>query len=384
MKQHFMHFETIAIHDGQTPDPHTGSVTVPVYQTSTFGRESLDHRNEYFYSRIGNPTRKALESALALLENGAYGLTFASGAAATMAALQVLKPGDHVVAGNDIYGGSYRIFEQLLKPWGVTTSYAGSESTGSYAACITPATKLIWIETPSNPLLQLSDIRALAKLAKERGILLAVDNTFASPYFQRPLDLGADIVVHSTTKYLGGHSDVIGGTVITSDTAIHTTIKNYQGAAGAVPGPWDCWLILRGLKTLKIRMKEHEASAMQLAEMLEQHPAVERVFYPGLTSHPQHELAKEQMSGFGGMVTFSLKEGLPAVKKLLANIKLFVLADSLGGVESLISSPAKMTLWALSQEERDRRKCTDNLVRLSIGLENAADLEADLLNALER
>ncbi len=379
-----MHFETLAIHDGQTPDPHTGSVTVPVYQTSTFGRESLDHRNEYFYSRIGNPTRKALESALALLENGAYGLTFASGAAATMAALQVLKPGDHVVAGNDIYGGSYRIFEQLLKPWGVTTSYAGSESTGSYAACITPATKLIWIETPSNPLLQLSDIRALAKLAKERGILLAVDNTFASPYFQRPLDLGADIVVHSTTKYLGGHSDVIGGTVITSDTAIHTTIKNYQGAAGAVPGPWDCWLILRGLKTLKIRMKEHEASAMQLAEMLEQHPAVERVFYPGLTSHPQHELAKEQMSGFGGMVTFSLKEGLPAVKKLLANIKLFVLADSLGGVESLISSPAKMTLWALSQEERDRRKCTDNLVRLSIGLENAADLEADLLNALER
>ena len=383
MKQHFMHFETIAIHDGQTPDPHTGSVTVPVYQTSTFGRESLDHRNEYFYSRIGNPTRKALESALALLENGAYGLTFASGAAATMAALQVLKPGDHVVAGNDIYGGSYRIFEQLLKPWGVTTSYAGSESTGSYAACITPATKLIWIETPSNPLLQLSDIRALAKLAKERGILLAVDNTFASPYFQRPLDLGADIVVHSTTKYLGGHSDVIGGTVITSDTAIHTTIKNYQGAAGAVPGPWDCWLILRGLKTLKIRMKEHEASAMQLAEMLEQHPAVERVFYPGLPSHPQHELAKEQMSGFGGMITFALKNGLPAVEQLFAKIKLFVLADSLGGVESLISSPAKMTLWALSQEERDRRKCTDNLVRLSIGLENAEDLEADLLNALE-
>ena len=378
-----MHFETLAIHDGQTPDPHTGSVTVPVYQTSTFGRESLDHRTEFFYSRIGNPTRKALESALALLENGTYGLTFASGAAATMAALQVLKPGDHVVAGNDIYGGSYRIFEQLLRPWSVTTSYAESEATKSYEACITPATKLIWIETPSNPLLQLSDIRALAMLAKERGILLAVDNTFASPYFQRPLDLGADIVVHSTTKYLGGHSDVIGGAVVTSNPAIHTTIKNYQGAAGAVPGPWDCWLILRGLKTLKIRMKEHEASAMQLAGMLEQHPAVERVFYPGLPSHPQHELAKEQMSGFGGMITFALKNGLPAVKQLFAKIKLFVLADSLGGVESLISSPAKMTLWALSQEERDRRKCTDNLVRLSIGLENAEDLEADLLNALE-
>ncbi len=378
-----MQFETLAIHDGQAPDPQTGSVTVPVYQTSTFGRDSLDEHSEFFYSRIGNPTRKALESALALLENGKYGLAFASGVAATMAALQVLKPGDHIVAGNDIYGGSYRIFEQLLRPWGVPTSYTESESIESYEACITPATKLIWIETPSNPLLQLCDIRALASLAKAHGILLAVDNTFATPYFQRPLELGADIVVHSTTKYLGGHSDVIGGAVVTSDLAIHTAIKNYQGAAGAVPGPWDCWLILRGLKTLKIRMKEHEATAMHLAKMLDRHPAVEQVFYPGLASHPQHQLAKAQMSGFGGMVTFSLKEGLPSVKKLLANIKLFVLADSLGGVESLISSPAKMTLWALSQAERDRRKCTDNLVRLSIGLENAEDLEADLLNALE-
>jgi len=378
-----MQFETLAIHDGQAPDPHTGSVTVPVYQTSTFGRDSLDHRSEFFYSRIGNPTRKALEATLALLENGKYGLAFASGVAATMAALQVLKPGDHIVACNDIYGGSYRIFEQLLRPWGVATTYTESESTDSYAACITPATKLIWIETPSNPLLQLSDIRSLASLAKERGILLAVDNTFASPYFQRPLELGADIVVHSTTKYLGGHSDVIGGAVITSNPALHTIIKNYQGAAGAIPGPWDCWLILRGLKTLKIRMKEHEANAIHLATLLEQHPAVERVFYPGLTSHPQHELAKEQMSGFGGMVTFALKGGLPAVEQLLAKIKLFVLADSLGGVESLISSPAKMTLWALSKEERERRNCTDNLVRLSIGLENATDLEADLLNALK-
>ncbi len=377
-----MQFETLAIHDGQAPDPQTGSVTVPVYQTSTFGRDSLDHRSEFFYSRIGNPTRKALEETLALLENGKHGLAFASGVAATMAALQVLKPGDHIVAGNDIYGGSYRIFEQLLRPWGVTTSYTESESIESYEACVTPATKMIWIETPSNPLLQLCDIRALASLAKERGILLAVDNTFASPYFQRPLELGANIVVHSTTKYLGGHSDVIGGAVITSETAIHTAIKNYQGAAGAVPGPWDCWLILRGLKTLKIRMKEHEASAIHLAGMLEGHPAVERVFYPGLTSHPQHELAKEQMSGFGGMVTFALKDGLPAVEQLFAKIKLFVLADSLGGVESLISSPAKMTLWALSQAERERRKCTDNLVRLSVGLENAADLEADLLNAI--
>jgi len=379
-----MQFETLAIHDGQAPDPETGSVTVPVYQTSTFERENLTDHREFFYSRIGNPTRKALESTLALLENGRYGLAFASGVAATLAALQLLKPGDNIVAGNDIYGGSYRIFEQLLRPWGVTTTYTESETTESYAACIMPETKLIWIETPSNPLLQLTDISALAGLAREHGILLAVDNTFSSPYFQRPLDLGADIVVHSTTKYLGGHSDVIGGAVITSDAGLHTKIKNYQGAAGAIPAPWDCWLVLRGLKTLKIRMKEHEANALHLASILEQHPAVERVFYPGLTSHPQHELAKQQMSGFGGMLTFALKGGLPAVEKLIAQLKLFVLADSLGGVESLIASPAKMTLGALSEEERRRRKCTDNLVRLSIGLENAADLEADLLNALEK
>ncbi|NTV06367.1 MAG: aminotransferase class I/II-fold pyridoxal phosphate-dependent enzyme [Chlorobiaceae bacterium] len=377
-----MQFETLAIHDGQAPDPHSGSVTVPVYQTSTFERDDLDHRPEFFYSRIGNPTRKALESTIALLENGLYGLAFASGVAATLAALQVVKPGDHIVASNDIYGGSYRIFEQLLRPLAIATSYAATEDTGSYEACLTPETKLIWLETPSNPLLQISDIRTLARIAKERGILLAVDNTFLSSYFQRPLELGADIVVHSTTKYLGGHSDVIGGAVVTSDPALHTTIKNYQAAAGAIPAPWDCWLILRGLKTLKIRMKEHEANALHLASFLEKHPAVERVLYPGLPSHPQHELAKQQMSGFGGMVTFALKGGLPAVERLVARIKLFVLADSLGGVESLIASPAKMTLGALSKEERARRKCTDNLVRLSVGLENAADLETDLLNAL--
>jgi len=377
-----MQFETLAIHDGQAPDPQTGSVTVPVYQTSTFEREDLEHRGEFFYSRIGNPTRKALESTLALLENGRFGLAFASGVAASLAALQVLKPGDHIVAGTDIYGGSYRTFEQLMRPWGVSTTYAASESTASYEACITPETKLIWLETPSNPLLQITDIRAVSRLARERDIFVAVDNTFSSPYFQKPLELGADIVVHSTTKYLGGHSDVIGGAVITSDPGLHIKIKNYQGAAGAIPAPWDSWLILRGLKTLKIRMKEHEASALHLARFLEQHPAVEQVFYPGLTSHPQHELAKAQMSGFGGMLTFALKGGLPAVETLISRIKLFVLADSLGGVESLIASPAKMTLGALSQEERERRKCTDNLVRISIGLENASDLEADLLNAL--
>jgi cystathionine gamma-synthase len=378
-----MHFETLAIHDGQAPDPSTGSVTVPVYQTSTFERENLEDRRDFFYSRIGNPTRTALESTIAMLENGRHGLAFASGVAATMAALQVLKPGDHIIAGKDIYGGTYRIFEQLLRPWGVSTSYTENESTESYAACITPETKLIWIETPSNPLLRLSDIRALAELSKQHGIVTAVDNTFSSPYFQRPLDLGADIVVHSTTKYLGGHSDVIGGAVVTSDPILHSKIKNYQGAAGAVPAPWDCWLVLRGLKTLKIRMKEHEANALHIAAVLEKRPEVERVYYPGLPSNPQHELAKRQMSGFGGMLSLELKGGLPAVEKFIAGVRLFVLADSLGGVESLIASPAKMTLGALSADERMKRGCTDNLVRLSTGLENAADLETDLLNALE-
>jgi cystathionine gamma-synthase len=382
-KKNTMQFETLAIHDGQAPDSRTGSVTVPVFQTSTFERESLSERREFFYSRIGNPTRQALESTIALLENGRYGLAFASGVAATMAALQVLKPGDHVVSGNDIYGGSYRIFEQLLRPWGVTTTYSENATTDSYLACITPETRLIWIETPSNPLLQISDISALAELAKQRGIILAVDNTFASPYFQRPLDLGAEIVVHSTTKYLGGHSDVMGGAVVTNNTALHTVIKNYQAAAGAIPAPWECWLIMRGIKTLKIRMKEHESNALFLAKALENHPAVHNVYYPGLASHPQHELAKRQMSGFGGMITLALKGGGSAVEQLIDHIRLFVLADSLGGVESLIASPARMTLAALSEDERQRRGCTDNLVRLSVGLENALDLKKDLFDALD-
>ncbi len=377
-----MHFETLAIHDGRTPDPETGAVSIPVYQSSTFGRQGLDHHPDYFYSRIGNPTRAGLEATLALLENGRHGLAFASGVAAITAALQVLRPGDHIVAGGDIYGGTYRIFEQLMRPWGVETTYAPDELTESYAACIRPETKLIWLETPSNPLMQLSDIRAISTLAHERGIITVVDNTFLSPCFQRPLELGADIVVHSTTKYLGGHSDVIGGAVVTSDDRLHRAIKAYQSTAGAVPGPWDCWLVLRGIKTLKVRMREHEATAMHLARVLQTHPEVTRVLYPGLPDHPQHEIAERQMSGFGGMLTIALKGGMPAVEKLVSATRLFVLADSLGGVESLIASPARMTLGALSPEERERRGCTDDLVRISVGLENAEDLEADLVNAL--
>ena len=298
-----MEFETLAIHDGQAPEPRTGAVSVPIYQTSTYEQDSIGHpRLGYDYSRSINPTRQALESALALAENGKHGLAFSSGSAATVAALQVLKPGDQILAGNDTYGGTYRIFERILRPWGVDTRYVDAADASRLAEAITPATRLIWIESPTNPLLKLADIAALAELANRRKLLLAVDNTFASPYLQQPLNFGAHIVVHSTTKYLGGHSDVVGGAFITSDQAVYETVKYYQNAAGAVPGPWDSWLVWRGLKTLKVRMREHSASALHLAQVLEKHPAVSRVYYPGLPSHPQHELAKRQMRDFGTAV----------------------------------------------------------------------------------
>ncbi len=379
-----MEFETLAIHDGQAPEPRTGAVSVPIYQTSTYEQDSIGHpRLGYDYSRSINPTRQALESALALLENGKHGLAFSSGVAATVAALQVLKPGDQILAGNDTYGGTYRVFERIFRPWGVDTRYGDAADTGRFAEAITPATRLIWIETPTNPLLKLADIAALAKLANQHHLLLVVDNTFASPYLQQPLTLGAHAVVHSTTKYLGGHSDVVGGAFITSDQAVCDTVKYYQNAAGAVPGPWDSWLVLRGLKTLKVRMCEQTASALHLAQILEKHPSVNRVYYPGLPSHPQYELAKRQMRGFGGMISFELKGGFQAVERLVSRLKLFVLAESLGGVESLLCYPPRMTHAALSPEERARRGIRDNLVRLSVGLENASDLEADLINALK-
>jgi cystathionine beta-lyase/cystathionine gamma-synthase len=379
-----MEFETLAVHDGQAPEPRTGAVSVPVYQTSTFEQDGIGRpRLGYDYSRSINPTRQALESALALLENGKHGLAFSSGSAATVAALQVLKPGDQILAGNDTYGGTYRIFERILRPWGVDTHYVDAADTSRFAEAITPATRLIWIETPTNPLLKLADIAALAELANRRKLLLVVDNTFASPYLQQPLNLGAHVVVHSTTKYLGGHSDVVGGAFITSDKAVYETVKYYQNAAGAVPGPWDSWLVLRGLKTLKVRMREHTASALHLAQVLEKHPVISRVYYPGLPNHPQHELAKRQMRGFGGMISFELKGGFPAVERLVSRLKLFILAESLGGVESLLCYPPRMTHAALSPEERAKRGIHDNLVRLSVGLENASDLEADLINALK-
>ena len=379
-----MEFETKAIHDGQQPEALTGAVAVPVYQTSTYQQDGIGRPRAFEYSRTGNPTRQALEEALASLEGGAHGLAFASGVAATTAVLQLLGPGDHVVAGDDLYGGTYRLLEKVYRPWGVQVDYADSASPAAFAAALRPNTRLIWVETPTNPLLKLVDVAAVAKVAQRAGALLAVDNTFASPYFQRPLELGADLVVHSTTKYLGGHSDVVGGAVVSRRDDLHEKLQFYQNAAGAIPGPWDSWLVLRGLKTLAVRMREHERNAQHLAKILEDHPAVERVFYPGLASHPQHELARRQMSGFGGMLSLELKGGFAAVERFVARLKVFTLGESLGGVESLACYPPRMTHASLPAGERQRRGIRDNLVRLSVGIEHVKDLEADLLGALAR
>jgi len=377
-----MKFETRAIHEGQKPDTQTGAVIVPVYQTSTYEQETIGKHKGFEYSRTGNPTRKALEESLASLEGGNYGLAFASGVAATVAVLSVLKSGDHVISGNDIYGGTYRIFEKVFKQWGLDVSYADVDKIESFEKAIKKNTKLIWIETPTNPLLKIIDIKRLAGFAKKKGVLLAVDNTFASPYFQRPLELGADIVVHSTTKYLAGHSDVIGGAVITSNEALYKDIKFYQNAAGGVPGTWDSWLVLRGIKTLAVRMREHEKNALYLAKYLEKYKQVEKVYYPGLKSHPQHYIAKAQMSGFSGMLSIELKGGFKAVEQFVSKLKIFTLAESLGGVESLVCYPARMTHASLGEKERFKRGIKDNLVRLSVGIENKADLKNDINNAL--
>jgi len=377
-----MEFETRAIHEGQQPDPQTGAVIVPIYLTSTYQQERIGEHKGYEYSRTGNPTRAALEESLAALENGKYGLAFASGLAATTTVLSLLKSGDHIIAGDDLYGGTYRLLEQVVKNWGVTTDYVDIDQIGDFETAIQPNTKLIWIETPTNPLLKIIDIAALAKLARKHHLILVVDNTFASPYFQSPLELGADIVVHSTTKYLGGHSDIIGGAVITSDEELYRALKFYQNAIGAVPSPFDSWLVLRGIKTLAVRMREHEKNALFLAEFLAQHSQVERIYYPGLPSHEQHQLAKRQMSGFGGMISMELKGNFQDVERFASRLKLFFLAESLGGVESLLCYPAKMTHGSLPPEERLKRGIKDNLVRLSVGIEHQLDLRADLENAL--
>ena len=377
-----MEFETKAIHEGQQPDPQTGAAIVPIYMTSTYQQEAIGQHKGYEYSRTGNPTRTALESALAAIENGKFGLAFASGLAATTTVLSLLKSGDHIIAGDDLYGGTYRLLEKVVQNWGIATTYVDVDEIEGFEPAIQSNTKLIWIETPTNPLLKIVDIERIAKVAKKNNLILVVDNTFASPYFQRPLELGADVVVHSTTKYLGGHSDIIGGAAIASNDQLYQQLKFYQNAIGAVPSPFDSWLVLRGIKTLAVRMREHQKNALYLAEFLEKHPKVERIYYPGLPTHAQHDLAKTQMSGFGGMMSLELKGGFGEVERFASRLKLFLLAESLGGVESLLCYPAKMTHGALPEEERLKRGIKDNLVRLSVGIENAEDLKKDLENAL--
>ncbi len=378
-----MHFATRAIHVGQTADTATGATITPIYQTSTYTQDGLGSHKGFEYSRTGNPTRAALEACLASLENATHGLAFSSGMAATSAVLSILRPGDHIVAGDDLYGGTYRIFERVLRPMGIAIDYVPARETSAYQAAIHPETKLIWVETPTNPLLSLVDVSAVAEIAGQRTIRLVVDNTFATPYLQRPLELGADIVVHSTTKYINGHSDVVGGAVLTSDEAAYAEMKFYQNAAGGVPSPFDSWLVLRGVKTLSMRMRQHCENAQLVAEFLSTHPLVGTVYYPGLVSHPDHELARRQMSGFGGMVSFSLKGTAANVDTFVRSLKIFALAESLGGVESLCCHPASMTHGSIPPEERERRGITASLLRLSVGIEDAEDLIGDLEEALQ-
>lgn len=378
-----MNFSTKSIHVGQEADSATGATIVPIYQTSTFTQDEIGMHKGYEYSRTGNPTRTALEKCLAALESGKYGLAYASGLAATNGVLSILRPGDHIVSGEDVYGGTYRLFEKVFANYGITATYVNGTEPSEFAKAIRNETKLIWLETPTNPLLQLTDIAAVAKIAKENNLLLAVDNTFATPYLQRPLELGADIIVHSTTKYIGGHSDVVGGAVILNDESLYEKLKFYQNAAGGVPGPFDSWLVLRGLKTLSIRMKQHELNALEIAQYLLKHPKVLKVNYPGLKSHPQHELAKKQMSGFSGMISFEIKGEYKEVNEFMKSLKIFSLAESLGGVESLACHPASMTHASIPKEVREAKGIHENLIRLSVGIEDAEDLIADLEQSLQ-
>jgi cystathionine gamma-lyase len=375
-------FSTLAIHEGQAADPATGATVVPIYATSTFTQQSPGEHQGYEYSRSGNPTRTALEVCLAALEGAEGAAAFASGLAASNGVLAAtLKPGDEVVAAADLYGGTYRLLEKLFKPWGVVARYTEDISPEAFALLIGPKTRIVWLETPTNPLLQIIDIEAVARQTQRVGALLVVDNTFASPYLQQPLKLGADLVVHSTTKYLGGHSDVVGGAVIGRQELL-APVRFYQNAAGGVPGPFDAWLTLRGIKTLALRMEQHSSNAEQLAHWLQRHPRIEKVYYPGLATHPGHSVASRQMRRFGGMISVRVRGGNTTAQAMITRTKLFSLAESLGGVESLISHPASMTHASIPAEVRAKRGVDDSLVRLSVGIEELKDLQADLAAAL--
>jgi cystathionine gamma-synthase len=376
-----MHFETLAIHAGQEPDPLTGAVVPPIYQTSTFKQDGVGGvRGGYEYSRSANPTRTALEECLAALEGGAHALAYASGLAAEDCLLRtVLAPGDHVIVPTDAYGGSYRLFARVLSRWGIEHSTADLADLGAVRAAVTDRTKVVWCETPTNPLLGLADIAGLAAVAHDAAAVLVVDNTFATPYLQQPLALGADVVVHSTTKYLGGHSDVIGGALVLDDPGLAERLRFHQNAMGAVPGPFDSWLVLRGVKTLGVRMDRHCANAERVVDLLAAHPAVSAVLYPGLPQHPGHEIAAKQMRAFGGMVSFRLRGGEPAALRVCERTEVFTLAESLGGVESLIEHPARMTHMSVTGSVLE---VPVDLVRLSVGIESVDDLLDDLATAL--
>lgn len=375
-------FSTRAIHVGQPPDPTTGATIVPIYATSTFTQASPGEHKGYEYSRSGNPTRTALEECLAALEGGERGLAFASGLAASNSVFAtLLKPGDEIAAAADLYGGTFRLIERVFKPWGLTARYTDDPSLDGFAKIVTPKTKLLWIESPTNPLLQVLDIAALAELAHKHGALFVVDNTFASPYLQQPLSLGADLVVHSTTKYIGGHSDVVGGALVGSKALVEK-VQFHQNAAGGTPGPFDSYLTLRGVKTLAVRMDRHCANAADLADWLTKQPQVEKVYYPGLKDDPGHAIARKQMRAFGGMVSLRLRGGGEAAKRFASRTKLFACAESLGGVESLVCHPATMTHASIPVEVRTNRGVDDGLLRLSVGIEDVDDLRDDLQKAM--
>jgi len=377
-----MRFETLAIHAGERPDTVFGAVSVPIYQTSTFVFEDVGRTRGYDYSRTANPTRKVLEDTIAQLEGGKAGFAFATGMAAETTVMHLLKAGDHVISGDDVYGGTYRLFQNVMQDFGLEFTFLRMDSRQRIEDAIRPNTRMLWLETPSNPLLNITDIEMAVDIAKKHDILTVIDNTFATPYFLRPVEYGVDLIVHSTTKYLNGHCDVVGGAVVTTTDELTERIQFLLNAMGTCASPFDCWLVLRGIETLAVRMKQHEENAGAVANYLKGHPAVERVFYPGLKSHPGHEIAKRQMKRFGGMVSFEARGGIEATKRFLRRIEVFSLAESLGGVASLAEHPATMSHASMPKEHREKVGITDQLIRLSVGLENIDDLMEDLGQAL--
>ncbi len=378
-----MRFETLAIHSGRQPDPTTGALATPIYQTSTFVFEDVGVTRGYDYSRTANPTRKALENCIAELEGGKAGFAFATGMAAETTVMHLLKAGDHVISGDDIYGGTYRLFEKVMKDFGLDFTFLRMADGERIEEAIRPNTRMIWMETPSNPLLNIVDIEMVVDIARRHNLMTVADNTFPTPYFLRPIEHGVDLVVHSTTKYLNGHCDVVGGAVVTTTDELTERVQFLLNALGTCASPFDCWLVLRGIKTLPVRMMRHEENAAQVAAYLEKHPKVEKVFYPGLKSHPGHEIAVRQMGGFGSVVSFEIEGGIEAVNSFLRSVTIFSLAESLGGVDSLVEHPATMSHASMPEDVRRGVGITDSLIRLSVGLENVDDLIEDLAQALE-